>query len=200
MSLPGSHACTNNGNFTVLDISPVLNIHYAHLNDVFLVNLCWMRFCHGRFPTFLHFLLRFLFHRDQSCFTAEQDFDACLLFFCCLLFFVFLLLFLCFCSFLVFLVVAHNSKLLNSRTGFRNLPTSVWCLLFGLFVVFVFENCFTAEGDFGTCLLVFGHKAAADIFALLEIGRSQRERKEKRGKALKAAQTSQPQAQQTGDV
>ena len=101
---------------------------------------------------------------------------------------------------LVFLVVAQNSKLLNSRTGFRNLPTSVWCLLFGLFVVFVFENCFTAEGDFGTCLLVFGHKAAADIFALLEIGRSRRERKEKRGKALKAAQTSQPQAQQTGDA
>ena len=192
MSLPGSHACTNNGNFTVLDISLILNIHYAHLNEVFLVTLCWMRFCHGRFPTFLHFLLRFLFHRDQSCFTAEQDFDACLLFFCC-----------CFCVFvvvLVFLVVAQNSKLLNSRTGFRNLPTSVWCLLFGLFVVFVFENCFTAEGDFGTCLLVFGHKAAADIFALLEIGRSRGERKEKRGKALKAAQTSQPQAQQTGDV
>ena len=122
---------------------------------------------------------------------------------CCFFVVFCLLLFWCFCVFvvvLVFLVVAQNSKLLNSRTGFRNLPTSVWCLLFGLFVVFVFENCFTAEGDFGTCLLVFGHKAAADIFALLEIGRSRRERKEKRGKALKAAQTSQPQAQQTGDV
>ena len=52
------------------------------------------------------------------------------LFFCCCCFCVFVVV-------LVFLVVAQNSKLLNSRTGFRNLPTSVWCLLFGLFVVFV---------------------------------------------------------------
>ena len=130
---------------------------------------------------------------------------CCFFVVCCFLCFfcffcVFVVVFWVFVVVLVFLVAAQNSKLLNSRTGFRNLPTSVWCLLFGLFVVFVFENCFTAEGDFGTCLLVFGHKAAADIFALLEIGRSQRERKEKRGKALKAAQTSQPQAQQTGDV
>ena len=203
MSLPGSHACTNNGNFTVLDISLILNIHYTHLNEVFLVTLCWMRFCHGRFPTFLHFLLRFLFHRDQSCFTAEQDFDACLLIFVVFCLLLFCVCCCCFCVFvvvLVFLVVAQNSKLFHSRAGFRNLPTRVWCLLFGLFVVFVFEDCFTAEGDFGTCLLVFGHKATADIFALLEIGRSRRGRKEKRGKALKAAQTSQPQAQQTGDV
>ena len=121
MSLPGSHACTNNGNFTVLDISLILNIHYVHLNEVFLATLFWMRFCHGRFPTFLHFLLRFLFHRDQSCFTAEQDFDACLLFFCCFLFVVILCFCCCFGVFvvvLVFLVVAQNSKLLNSRTGF----------------------------------------------------------------------------------